>query len=123
MTNVIDFPKGRRPGAGPTTRQEAIDAALDIRLTHVDEVLDAAVDGLFVDLNIGGFDFYGQGDVYDRDIAFLLNSLRSLMLKRVGISHEFQDLAQDVMRIDDAGTVTIAANSAPMIATKKKVKR
>lgn len=96
--NVIQFPGKMREV--PKDVDEIIERVDTIKHLHVQEVLTTIVPIIFNQMAAAGFDFIEDeetGEVTNvKDGAFLVESLRSIMLKHYGIDHPFQIIAENI---------------------------
>lgn len=98
MTNVVNFPKS--PLKGPEKIEELRSSILDYRMSKVDECADELYEDLFIKMHLFGFDVSDEG--MKKDVALVVESIRSLLCKTYNVKHVLQDLAQTVMvQIDD----------------------
>lgn len=82
---------------------------------HAQRVLDAATSELFCVLDVAGIDVEESDG---KDVALMMESVRSLILKKLGAAHPFQNLAnsafvpekyegEDVLKLQDHVSVDL----------------
>jgi hypothetical protein len=108
MDNVIQFPKNRNDiTAKPLDMEDVENKILNLRLHHINETLAEVVPNLFASLESAGFIFEAEeDDTEDKDLrdgAFLVESIRSILCKRYGIPHPFQEIADEVFHMSKDG--------------------
>ena len=104
--NVIVFPKVSKVTPPQTVEQISNNMEL-IRLVHVGETLNTIAPMLFEQLGIAGFDFSEDSDDLKFG-AFVVESIRSMLLRSYGIEHPFQEIADEVFIGQDDGSLRIA---------------
>jgi len=101
--NIVTFPKlnSKIPPS-----EEEVDNNLDyLRFNHINETIEFIAPQLFQDLRSVGFDF---DDDDQKEGAFLIESIRSLLCKHYGAMHPFQEISEKVFEEDDDGDFKIA---------------
>jgi hypothetical protein len=97
-SNIIQFPGKMREV--PKDVDEIIERVDTIKHLHVQETLSTIIPIIFNQMAASGFDFIDDeetGEVTNiKDGAFLVESLRSIMLKHYGIDHPFQLIAENI---------------------------
>jgi hypothetical protein len=110
--NVIQFPGTTRET--PKDENEVVQRVDNIKHLHVQEVLSTMVPMIFNQMATAGFDFIDDeetGEVINiKDGAFLVESLRSIMLKHYGIDHPMQTLAENLFKEDPENGVLLFRN-------------
>jgi len=104
--NVIVFPKVSKMTPPQTVEQISNNMEL-IRLVHVGETLNTIAPMLFEQLGIAGFDFSEDSDDLKFG-AFVVESIRSMLLRSYGIEHPFQEIADEVFIGQEDGSLRIA---------------
>lgn len=109
VDNVIhvDFGNGL-----PTTLEQSRELIYAIRETHVIATLEAVADIFFQYLSAAGFDFF-EDAAYKKDVAFYLESLRSMIAKKAGVEHPFQRIADETFTQDAEGLMVWTATGKP----------
>jgi hypothetical protein len=110
--NVIQFPGTTREI--PKDEIEVVQRVDNIKHLHVQEVLATMVPMIFNQMATAGFDFIDDeetGEVINiKDGAFLVESLRSIMLKHYGIDHPMQKLSENLFKEDPENGVLLFRN-------------
>ncbi len=93
--NVIMFP-GVSKNRPPQTIEEVIENVNAIREIHIDELADMLTVIFLENMEAAGYDIIGDEDntSFDKEIAFIVQAIRSLLMKHDGREHPFQDLAK-----------------------------
>ena len=108
--NIIEFPKDRVVRINDLAEIETkaklgID---DVKLSHIEEALSLMIPMLFQQLEIAGFEFIDdEEDFYLRDSAFVVEALRSLMLKYYDLDHPFQKVVENIFEAEENGLLSI----------------
>lgn len=110
--NIYLFPRERQSKV-PMTVEEVQEAVTNIAVYHVDETIGPIMGILTETIEAAGFDVVGNEEHCIKDVALLFTSLRSMLLKMRGVSHSFQDLAEEQFDEDD-GVVTLK-NGDPVV--------
>lgn len=94
--NVVSFPKGKN--ASKEISLEDIQHNMSMmRHYHVQETLQNLVPMIFNQLDIAGFGIVEEDEDLDiKDGAFVVEALRSLMLKHYEMEHPFQQVADAI---------------------------
>lgn len=110
--NIIQFPGTTREV--PKDEKEVVQRVDNIKHLHIQEVLSAMVPIIFNQMATAGFDFIDDeetGEVNNvKDGAFLVEALRSIMLKHYGIDHPMQTLAENLFNHDEDSGVLLLRN-------------
>lgn len=110
--NIIQFPGTTREI--PKDEKEVVQRVDNIKHLHIQEVLSAMVPIIFNQMATAGFDFIDDeetGEVNNvKDGAFLVEALRSIMLKHYGIDHPMQTLAENLFNHDEDSGVLLLRN-------------
>ena len=108
--NVIQFPKNKKK-YNPVVVEELPASINAAKHNHVNEVLSFVIPQLFKNMELSGFDvvpeFEDDIDLNLKDSAFIVEAIRSLLLKCFDIRHPFQDIADNIFTVKDDGTFTI----------------
>lgn len=94
--NVVSFPKGKQASNDITL--EDIQHNMDMmRHYHVQETIQNLVPMIFHQLDVAGFGLIEDDVDHDiKDGAFIVEALRSLMLKHYDMHHPFQQVAEAI---------------------------
>lgn len=107
--NVIQFPGSVREI--PKNEEEIIQKVDNIKHLHIQEVLATMVPIIFNQMATAGFDFIDDEETCEvnnmKDGAFLVEALRSIMLKHYDIDHPIQTLAENLFNQDENSGVLI----------------
>jgi len=107
------FPGIRYRGV-PMTFEEVDNCVSSIRISHVDDATAVLVDMLFDDMTVAGYDFSEEGK-FDKDIAVVVEGIRSLLSKHYAIAHPFQQLAEKIIDRTEEGDVRLVIDeNAPL---------
>ena len=93
--NVIMFPNNKVKNQGPKTLEEINNNMDMIRQVHVGETISTIAPMLFEQLAIAGFEFSEDGSDLKHG-AFLVESIRSLLMHSYEMGHPFQEIAESV---------------------------
>lgn len=113
--NVIIFPI-TKSGSAPTTLEEVQESVDAIRQIRIDECLDALVISFMEGMAVSGFDI--DDEDHNKDIALVASSIRSLMLKTMGMPHPFQDIAEHAFI--DHGDGYVSLNTGTQLSTEEE---
>jgi len=107
--NVIQFPGSVREI--PKNEEEIIQKVDNIKHLHIQEVLATMVPIIFNQMATAGFDFIDDEETCEannmKDGAFLVEALRSIMLKHYDIDHPIQTLAENLFNQDENSGVLL----------------
>lgn len=94
--NVVNFPKSKYANKDITLQD--IEHNMDMmRHYHIQETIQNLVPMIFNQLDIAGFGLIEDDVDHDiKDGAFIVEALRSLMLKHYGMHHPFQQVAEAI---------------------------
>jgi len=101
-SNIIQFPLKNRTNFTQEHLEEMREQALLNKIDFVGFVTDELMEELFFKVGMLGFNF--DDDDFTKDVALVIESLRSLILKSMGVNHGLQQAAQqliDFPEIDD----------------------
>jgi hypothetical protein len=106
MTKILSFPKKTtRSNPLPDSAHEAKMRLEDMQHVFMIDVLQVALETLCNQLALAGFEVLDE----EKNFAMMVESLKSVMSKTVGIYHPFQDIAEQVMGDpDEDGIMEIA---------------
>lgn len=89
-TNVLSFPKKTSGSLGETkTNDEFLKKLEENKESHVDTVIEICATSLYNRLGVDGFDL--EDEVFYNDFTYVVEALRSTLLRQCGISHPFQE--------------------------------
>jgi len=78
-----------------------------VKQFHIQETIETIMPKFFDQLSIAGFEpAEDDGDI--KDGAFVIEALRSLLLKSYGIHHPFQEMCKNICEEDDEGILTLS---------------
>lgn len=108
MDNVIQFPNSNFniPGQVPDEDEIQERTAL-MKHYHIQEVVQTMLPTLFGQLHLGGFDFEESDE---KDTAFIIESIRSVLCKKYGLYHPFQKISEQVFLNEETGVLSVAPN-------------
>jgi hypothetical protein len=111
MSNIIKFPnKGNFTPPPPTQEEVALNVSM-VKYNHINESLETIIPMLIRNLDLAGFqiipEFDDDPDPNIKDVALIVESLRSLMCKYYGIQHPFQQLAENLFNPNEDGTFAL----------------
>ena len=103
MTNVTKFPG---IPVRPITVEDASESIRNIRDVHADDVTEMVMEVFFRYGEAGGFDFSDDA-LYLKDLALVMQSIKSIMLKYHGLHHPMQEAAEKMFDTDAEGIVSL----------------
>lgn len=104
MSNVVQFPGAKRNT--PPQNIEEVQSNLDaVRQIHIEEAMSLIATVLFDNMQVAGFAFSPEDNESIKDVALLLEALRSLLSKYHHIDHPFQLLSEELFALQKNGTV------------------
>lgn len=98
-SNIIKFPIENRNFASTTALEELMEQATKNKIEFVSFMSSEILEELFFKLSIMGFHF--DDEIYLKDLVFVGEALKSLMLKTMGIEHGMQLAAEKLVDIAD----------------------
>lgn len=105
--NVIAFPKSpSKSSKQPPSLEEITNNMSMIKHVHIGETLSLVAPMLFEQLAIAGFDFQDEGDDLKYG-AFVVEAIRSMLMRNYEMSHPFQEIAESVFTPDETGGLRI----------------
>ena len=90
MSNIVQFPKKKRPGTPPQNDEELRSTLLSNKKRLVDDIINHYGSELINKIAMHGFDM--EREDFMKDYAFTIETLRSGMLRQLGIFHPMQEL-------------------------------
>lgn len=119
--NVITFPsRNNKQSINPKTIEE-ISANMEmIRQVHIQETIETIAPKLFEQISIAGFalDEDGEDELEIKIGAFIVESMRCLLLKHYGMDHPFHTIAENIFVYDSEDTLTINKKFSILIRDK-----
>lgn len=113
--NVVVFPKASRRDVEVPDLIEIEENLEMMKQYHIQETIATLAPMIFNQLGVAGFDLADDDDEDAslegiKDGAFIVESLRSMMMKHYSIYHPFQDIADQIFSTDkeDIGVLKIA---------------
>ena len=98
--NVIAFPKtNKRVFEAIDTVQELEETVIANKTKFVEKTSLELVEDLFFKLSMMGFDL--DDEKYERDNVLVSEAVKSVMLKSMGIHHDLQIAAEQLIELDD----------------------
>jgi hypothetical protein len=99
-TNIIVFPRDNPRVETILTPSDVTESLEELQNYHVNEILNELMAQLIERMDAAGFDAFG-GEADDgahadevKSVALILESIRSVMLRKYGIHHPFQNLSR-----------------------------
>lgn len=118
--NVVPFPGVKRNT--PPQNLEEVQSNLDtIRQIHIEEAMGLVAAVVFDNLSLAGFSFDPDDETSLKDVALMLESLRSLLSKYHGIDHPFQRMATEIFALQNNGTVICSESKLSKLYEEEKV--
>ena len=104
--NVIAFPKpNKRVFGAIDTIQELEKKVISNKIKFVDKTSLELVEDLFFKLTMMGFNL--DDEIYERDNVLVSEAVKSVMLKSMGIHHDLQIAAEELIELDDDDEIEI----------------
>jgi hypothetical protein len=104
LGNVILFP-GKTRNRPPQSIEEICREVKLNKTARIEEITEIVVVELFEDLYEHGYDFSERHDA-NKDMAFLIEAVKSIMSKHDGMAHKFHELAETYFVADGDGDLT-----------------
>ena len=106
-SNVIEFPiKNKNLAvAGNATLEEMIEKAAQNKVDFVNFIAAEMIEELFFKLSMLGFNF--EDESYTKDGVFVIEALKSLLLKTMGIEHSMQMAAEKLIDLENSADIDI----------------
>lgn len=102
--NVIMFP-GISRNRPPQSFEEICHHVALAKTTRIEEVVESVVVNMFEDLYGHNYDFSNKQEA-NKDMAFLIEAVKSVMHRHDGLDHPFHELADEYFTEDAAGELT-----------------
>lgn len=112
-SNILHFPKKKVMNSsdfsgGPVETQEDVNERIQaVKHIHIDGVLEAIIETVIQQLIVGGFDTC-EDDA--KGVAFVAESIRSLMSLKYDIYHPFHDIMEEILIQNDDDVFVLADN-------------
>lgn len=115
--NLVNFPSG---STSLPTVSSVSESLSDLRAETINEITEMIKDDVVNLLTIAGFDASSDIRLLPETLL-IIEAIRSLVSKRLGEPHTFQDLAKNVFRFDsETGQVHFLAMNFQFVPTKTK---
>jgi hypothetical protein len=98
LMTVLQFPK--KIDDLPSTAEEAKERLLEVRSRFALDISSSILDTVISEMINYGIKVRTD-DIYQKDLVFLAESLNSILLRYVGAKHDFQDIAEKIVDLDD----------------------
>lgn len=100
-SKIIVFPKINKRVLDSTgsTVQELEEKVISNKIKFVDKTSLELVQDLFFKLSMMGFNL--DDEIYERDNVLVSEAVKSVMLKSMGIHHDLQIAAEELIELDD----------------------
>lgn len=92
--NVIMFPGLKRPDAVPQTVEELEEKIKTNRIEHVENLLADMIPDIIHMFGVYGLDI--EDDKYTKDVAMIIESIKSLLYKQSRVEHPFHTMIDSV---------------------------
>lgn len=94
--NIVSFPKGKQASRDITLEDIQYNMNM-MRHYHIQETIQNLVPMIFHQLDVAGFGLIEEDVDHDiKDGAFIVEALRSLMLKHYDMHHPFQQVSEAI---------------------------
>lgn len=87
----------------PQTIEEIKTNVESVRQLYINDMTETLLSVLVHQMTAAGFDV--TPDEHNKDLAFLIETVRSTLCKTLGFYHPFQDIAEDLMMVVDSDGV------------------
>lgn len=94
---VLKFPKNNNL---PSTTEEAKEKLLEVRSRFALDISSDIFETVVSEMMNYGIKVRTD-DIYQKDLVFLAESLNSILLRYVGGKHDFQEIAEKLINIED----------------------
>lgn len=109
--NVVEFPLNNNVIEFPLKNKNRVDSlsaaagVMLVKLNHIDETLGMILPQLFNNIELAGFniipEYENESNQYVKDVALIIESIKSLLAKYYQLRHPFQELSENVFCFDD----------------------
>ena len=118
--NVVPFP-GVKRNSPPQNLEEVQSNLETIRQVHIEEAMNLVATVVFDNLLLAGFSFDPDDDSMIKDVALMLESLRSLLSKYHNLEHPFHRVANEIFALQKNGTVICLESKLEKLCEEEKV--
>lgn len=94
--NVVVFPGCKREDAAPQTVEEIVDRITQTRKDHVFAVMEDIIPE-FIHV-FGGFGIDINDDKYVKDVAMIIESIKSLLHRQYKLEHPFHTMVDNIFQ-------------------------
>lgn len=106
VDNVVVFPRAKK-NAPPQRIEEIQQSISEIRLDHIENVLSELLPPILYGINeVSGHDF--MDDKYTKDMAFIVQSIKSLLMKGYNMDDPFHNFIENFYSITHIGDIPVA---------------
>lgn len=109
VSNVIIFP-GPSRNRPPQSLEEIFRNVELAKTTRIEEVTEHVIVNVFEDLYANNYDFTERQDA-NKDMAFLIEAVKSILHRHDGLDHPFHDLAEQFFVADANGDLSFVESS------------
>ena len=102
-TNVIVFPKGKK-GTPPQSLAEAKQNIAEAQTNMAIDIAYESIARALVHVCNAGFDPFAKTSSAN-DIMFCVEAIKSLILRTIDLDHPFQDIADEVVEVEDPQSI------------------
>lgn len=103
QSNIIKFPLRNRSSFTTDDLEELREQALQNKIEFITLIAGELMDEVFFKVNMLGFNFDPDADI--KDCVLVVESLKSLMLKNMGIAHDLQVTAEKIIDFADIADI------------------
>ena len=119
--NVIwDLFPGASKERSKEIRLEASQLMALNKTNQIDQVLEIVIPNLFEQFYENKFDFQNRHDT-DKDMTFLIEAIRSLLNRHLGLDHPFQELADRYFVVQANGDIDFVVDAVESSVVKIKI--
>lgn len=99
-SKIIAFPRiNKRLFEALTTEKELEEKVIKNKIKFADKTSSELVEDMFFKMSMMGITF--EEDMYEKDIILVTESVKSIMLKNMGIQHDLQTVAEELIVVDE----------------------
>lgn len=102
---VIMFP-GTTRNRPPQSLEEICKSVALAKTTRIEGIAEIVIINMFEDLFGHGYDFSEREDA-NKDMAMLIEALKSILNRHDGMSHPFQEIAEQIFLADENGDLML----------------
>ena len=92
MGEIYEFPRNKQI-TKPLTSNDLTESIEQFRIGYIDDISEFLINILISEISRGGFEI---NDEDTDDIMLMVESIRSLMMKKSGFDHPLQEVAQNM---------------------------